>query len=153
MNCQEINPKLYLLADEELMDSEMQAVKGHLAECADCRTLLVLLERENAILSKAATVLPWEPERIRLLEKRLSRYIERPDRWWRTGTAFRRQILAFASALMLVLGGAMHFRGDQRVLAQSISRLQSGLILVRFQWNQQIPQDLSSPQRRQDNGR
>ena len=134
MNCQEINPRLYLLADGELLDSEMQAVRGHLAGCADCRSLLISIERENDILSEAATVPLWKPEQLRLLENQFFRYIEWPD--W-AGVAFRKHILAFASALMLILGGAMQLRVDQSVLAHSISRLQmerSCLMDIRFQW-------------------
>jgi predicted anti-sigma-YlaC factor YlaD len=140
VNCQEINPKLYLLADGELMDSEMQEVKAHLAECADCRILLVSLESENEILSDAARVSLWEPERLLLLEDRLFRHI-RPNRRRWAGVAFRKQILAFVSALMLIIGGVMQTHGDRSILAHSISRLQtesSRLLRVGFQWNQQI---------------
>jgi len=73
MNCQRMYPDLYLLVDGELKDSEIQVVKRHLAECADCRNLLVLLEKENKSLSEAATLPLWEPDRLKLLEKRLSR--------------------------------------------------------------------------------
>ena len=140
MNCQEINPKLYLLADGELTDSEMQEVKAHLAECADCRILLVSLESENEILSEAARVSLWEHERLLLLENRLFRHI-RPNRQLWASVAFRKQILAFVSALMLIIGGVMQLHGDQSILAHSISRLQterSRLLKVQFQWNQQI---------------
>jgi anti-sigma factor RsiW len=140
MNCQEINPKLYLLADGELMDSGMQEVKAHLAECADCRILLVSLKSENEILSEAARVSLWEPERLLLLENRLLQCITPNRRLW-AGVAFRKQILAFVSALMLIIGAVMQLHGDQSTLAHSISRLQterSRLLKVRFQWNQQI---------------
>jgi len=140
MNCQAINPKLYLLADGELMDSEMQEVQAHLAECSDCRILLVSLTSENEILSEAARVSLWEPERLLLLEKRLLRCI-RPNRRPWADVAFRKQILALVSALMLIIGAVMQLNGDQSTLAHSISRLQterSRLLKVRFQWNQQI---------------
>jgi anti-sigma factor RsiW len=140
MNCQEVNPKLYLFADGELTDSEMREVKAHLAECADCRILLVSLESENEILSEAARVSLWEPERLLLLENRLFRHI-RPNRQLWASVAFRKQILAFVSALMLIIGGVMQLHGDQSILAHSISRLQterSRLLKVQFQWNQQI---------------
>ena len=149
MNCHEINPKLYLLADGELMDSEMQAVKGHLAECADCRMLLASIERENEILGEAATVQFCQPEQLLLLENRLFRHLERPNRWLWTRVAFRRQMLAFASVLMLIMGIVTHFHGDQSVLAHSIAQLQieRSYLDVRFQWNQYIG-NFSSPRRR-----
>jgi hypothetical protein len=43
-------------------------------------------------------------------------------RSWARG-AFRKEILAFASAVMLILGGVMHLSGKQSVLANSISQL------------------------------
>jgi anti-sigma factor RsiW len=149
MNCHEINPKLHLLADGELMDSEMQAVRGHLAECADCRMLLAALERENEILREAATVQFCEPERLLLLENRLLRRLERPNRWLWAGVTFRKQILAFASALMLIMGVIMHFHGDQSILAHSIAQLQieRSRLDIRFQWNQRLG-NISSPRRR-----
>jgi hypothetical protein len=73
MNCREMYPNLYLIADGELKDPEVQAVNRHLAECADCRKLLVLLEKETKILSEAVRVPLWEPDRLELLEKRFSR--------------------------------------------------------------------------------
>jgi hypothetical protein len=96
--------------------------------------LLISIERENDILSEAATVPLWKPEQLLQLEKQFFRYLEWPD--W-AGVAFRKQILAFASALMLILGGVMQLRVDQSVLAHSISRLQmerSCLMNIRFQW-------------------
>jgi hypothetical protein len=41
---------------------------------------------------------------------------------WARG-AFRKDILAFASAVMLILGGVLHLTGSQSALANSISRL------------------------------
>jgi hypothetical protein len=38
--------------------------------------------------------------------------------------AFRKEFLAFASAVMLILGGVLHLTGNQSALANSISRLQ-----------------------------
>jgi hypothetical protein len=46
-----------------------------------------------------------------------------PNRWlWARG-AFRKEILAFVSAVMLILGGVMHLRGPQSALAHSIEQL------------------------------
>ena len=45
------------------------------------------------------------------------------DRWLRTCGAFRQEILAFASAVMLALGLVMQLGGVQSVLADSIERL------------------------------
>ena len=46
------------------------------------------------------------------------------DRWMRAFGALRQEILAFASAVMLILGVAMQFAGNQGVLADSIERWQ-----------------------------
>jgi hypothetical protein len=48
----------------------------------------------------------------------------RTDRWLRACGAFRQEILAFASALMLIMGVGMQLAGSQSVLADSIERLQ-----------------------------
>ncbi len=45
------------------------------------------------------------------------------DRWLRACWAFREEMLAFASALMLILGVVMQLGGGQSVLADSIERL------------------------------
>jgi hypothetical protein len=45
------------------------------------------------------------------------------DRWLQACGAFRQEILAFASVLMLILGVVIHLRGSQSVLADSIERL------------------------------
>jgi hypothetical protein len=48
-----------------------------------------------------------------------------PDRWlWLRG-AFRNEVLALASAVMLIAGGVMHLSGNQSVLANSIERLKT----------------------------
>jgi hypothetical protein len=45
------------------------------------------------------------------------------DRWLQAIVSFRQEILAFASALMLILGVVMQLGGGQSVLADSIGRL------------------------------
>jgi hypothetical protein len=45
------------------------------------------------------------------------------DRWLRACGAFQQEILAFTSALMLILGVVMHIGGSQSVLADSMERL------------------------------
>ena len=66
---------------------------------------------------------------------------ERDNGWIWVHGVFRKEILAFAAAVMLILGAVMHLGGYQSALAHSISRLQterSRLLKVRFQWTQQI---------------
>jgi hypothetical protein len=46
-----------------------------------------------------------------------------PGRWLRACGAFRQEILAFASSLMLILGVVMQFGGNQSALADSLERL------------------------------
>ena len=46
-----------------------------------------------------------------------------PGRWLRACDAFRQEILAFASAIMLILGVVMQFGGGQSALADSLERL------------------------------
>jgi hypothetical protein len=45
------------------------------------------------------------------------------DRWLRARGIVRQEVLAFASAIMLIAGGVMHLCGNQSVLAHSIERL------------------------------
>jgi hypothetical protein len=47
------------------------------------------------------------------------------DRWMRACRAFRQEILAFASTVMLILGVVMQLAGGQSVLADSIERLKA----------------------------
>jgi hypothetical protein len=79
--------------------------------------LKAALRRKSAPPEFAAKVL----ERIEseaLNTKALQRIL-----WsWAQG-AFRKEILAFASAVLLILGGVMHISGNQSALANSISRL------------------------------
>jgi anti-sigma factor RsiW len=83
MNCQEINPKLYLYADGELAAKEKRAVEAHLKECAACRVLLSALERENELLGVVTSEPSWDVERLVQLEKRLLQKVEpgRPVLW------------------------------------------------------------------------
>jgi len=46
-----------------------------------------------------------------------------PDRWLQASMAFRQEILAFASSIMLILGIVMHLSGSQSALADSIEQL------------------------------
>jgi len=46
-----------------------------------------------------------------------------PDRWLQTRMAFRQDIFAFASAVMLIMGVVMHLSGSQSALADSIEQL------------------------------
>jgi hypothetical protein len=46
-----------------------------------------------------------------------------PHRWLQASMAFRQEILAFASSIMLILGIVMHLSGSQSALADSIEQL------------------------------
>ncbi len=76
MNCQEMNPKLYLYADGELTETEKQAVQAHAKECTACAALLAALEQENNLLGAATSAPLWDAERLDQLEKRLLRKTE-----------------------------------------------------------------------------
>jgi anti-sigma factor RsiW len=76
MNCQEINPKLYLYADGELAEVEKRTVEAHLKECSACRALLAALEQENELLGVVTLAPSWDVERLDQLEKRLLQKVE-----------------------------------------------------------------------------
>jgi hypothetical protein len=59
----------------------------------------------------------------------LKRTLDQPEglaergHWLMSRVLFRKEILAFVSAVMLILGAVMHLTGDQSVLAYSLERL------------------------------
>jgi hypothetical protein len=64
------------------------------------------------------------PEDVAERDTRTRRHVLNwPNSWLRACWAFRQEILAFASAVMLILGTVMQLGGGQSALAESIGRL------------------------------
>jgi anti-sigma factor RsiW len=114
MNCQEINPKLYLHADGELATDEKLAVEAHLKECAACRVLLIALEQENELLGVVTSAPSWDVERLEQLEKRLLQKVEpgQPTLWQEfLGLLADAVWLGILVMLLCIFMAAIHFNG------------------------------------------
>jgi anti-sigma factor RsiW len=103
MNCVEMNPKLYFLADDELPAAEMQPVKEHLKQCAACRELLDALRQENTILGAETTVPAWDAAQLEKLETQLLRKIDSGQPApWQEFLGFASETLGFGILIILI---------------------------------------------------
>ncbi|MBI3951424.1 MAG: zf-HC2 domain-containing protein [Acidobacteria bacterium] len=78
MICEQIQPKLYLIADGESPKNDVAQVETHLVHCQECKSFYDGLMLENQSLS-AALVVRYLPEsEIRHLEARVLKQIAPP---------------------------------------------------------------------------
>lgn len=80
MICEQIQPKLYMMADSELSANEIVQVETHLAHCRRCKSLYDRLLLENQSLSGALSVGNLPESEIIHLEKRVLQHIAPPPR-------------------------------------------------------------------------
>lgn len=78
MICEQIQPKLYLMADGELSENEIVQVETHLAHCRRCKSFYNRLLLENQNLSAALIVPTLQESEIRHLEKRVLQHLAPP---------------------------------------------------------------------------
>ena len=129
MKCDEVILRLVSLADGAISAGEAEAVRGHLAACADCRALLEQLRADAGLLRRepAPQVPAFLATRI-MAEVRVRK--QPAGRWWGMSPALARVAAVVLVAVGIWLGTVLGrgILGNQPSLEQQLAAYGIGAV-------------------------